>query len=387
MSVKQRAATWSFAICALLVPAAIQAQASGQGSRLVAANDVTWNSLGSNENDSMPIGNGSLAANVWTEQNGDIVLLLSSPDAWTETGKLVKLDRIRITTTPKLFSDASDFHQSLRLEDGAIEIQSASNTARIWVDANHPALYVELHAQHPTALHVALETWRKDTPLNDDPAEKAGMNELGSVSFPTSFQADTIVPNEKTSVTWYHFNQGSIYPTVLEQEHLQSLLAKYPDPLLHRCFGGRITGRGLHVVSPQTLESDARSDLRLDITALAEGPISSPGQFLKQLDALTAAVNPGDLRTAWAAHVQWWRNFWDRSWISVTGDDDARKVTQGYAMQRYMMAWPKDWSAGFKLHAPMSTTIQGRVEQGRLVQLAVTPKARARDVEVIPSDR
>jgi len=31
------------------------------------ANDVKWTTLGKDENDSMPIGNGDLAANVWTE--------------------------------------------------------------------------------------------------------------------------------------------------------------------------------------------------------------------------------------------------------------------------------------------------------------------------------
>ena len=46
-------------------------------------NDVEWATLGSSENDSMPIGNGDIAANVWTEQNGDLVLLVAKSDAWT----------------------------------------------------------------------------------------------------------------------------------------------------------------------------------------------------------------------------------------------------------------------------------------------------------------
>ena len=39
-----------------------------------AVNDVIWTTPGKNENDSMPIGNGDVAANVWTEQNGEVVL-------------------------------------------------------------------------------------------------------------------------------------------------------------------------------------------------------------------------------------------------------------------------------------------------------------------------
>src|SRR5882762_8568224 len=70
----------------------------------VAINDVTWKTLGKDENDSMPIGNGDLAANVWTEQNGDLVLLVAKSDVWSEIGKLLKLGRIRIHIAPNPFA-------------------------------------------------------------------------------------------------------------------------------------------------------------------------------------------------------------------------------------------------------------------------------------------
>jgi alpha-L-fucosidase 2 len=46
-------------------------------------------------------------------------------------------------------------------------------------------------------------------------------------------------------------------------------------------------------------------------------------------------------------------------------------------------AWPKDWNADFKLHAPLNTTIEGRVEGGKITRLVVTPSARANDVKII----
>lgn len=36
-------------------------------------------------------------------------------------------------------------------------------------------------------------------------------------------------------------------------------------------------------------------------------------------------------------------------------------------------AWPKDWTADFKLHAPYRTTVEGRVENGKITHLVVTP--------------
>ena len=46
-------------------------------------------------------------------------------------------------------------------------------------------------------------------------------------------------------------------------------------------------------------------------------------------------------------------------------------------------AWPKDWNADFKLHAPYQTTVEGRVKNGELVDLKVTPESRRKDIIVI----
>lgn len=286
----------------------------------------------------MPIGNGSLGANVWTEANGDLVLLVSSPDAWTEMGKLVKLGRIRIHLTPNPFAGNGDFTEVLHLEDGAIEIRAGENTARIWIDANHPAIHVEAHTEHPATLQVSLETWRKNGSLHDSPEEKAGMMELPSDDYPVDFAADTVLAARAHSIAWYHFNEKSIYPATLEQEHLTSLIGKYPDPLLHRCFGALITGAGLASTGDRTLVSDQRKDFRVDLVALIETNSASGSAWRTQLDRSLAEANPANLSAAWKAHVQWWRDFWNRSWIEVSGDEQAREVSQGYAIQRYMMA-------------------------------------------------
>jgi hypothetical protein len=46
-------------------------------------------------------------------------------------------------------------------------------------------------------------------------------------------------------------------------------------------------------------------------------------------------------------------------------------------------AWPKDWNAHFKLHAPRNTTVECEVRQGRITKLKVTPRSRRRDVEIV----
>lgn len=55
-----------------------------------------------------------------------------------------------------------------------------------------------------------------------------------------------------------------------------------------------------------------------------------------------------------------------------------------YSEKIYLMpAWPADWNAGFKLHAPYNTTIEGVVKNGEIESLKVTPPSRKKDVIVI----
>ena len=45
-------------------------------------------------------------------------------------------------------------------------------------------------------------------------------------------------------------------------------------------------------------------------------------------------------------------------------------------------AWPKEWNCSFRLHAPSNTIVEGRVENGELKDLVVTPASRRADVVV-----
>ncbi len=314
--------------------------AGSDGSRFIADNDVTWTSLGTDENDSMPIGNGDLAANVWTEQKGDLVLLVAKSDAWTETGKLAKLGRLRISLDPNPFNGASDFTQTLKLEAGAIEIRCGQNNIRVWTDANRPAIHVQGHFALSTTMLVRLELWRTNSYSSQSPSpERGGLFEFGGHPLPIDFEPDTVLPAGPDSLAWCHFNIVSIYPEIFRREHLAALLDKYPDPLLHRCFGAMITGPGLVSDGDENLKSASPArDLRLDLYALTETNILSPEAWRQHLNVMADKIRRTNMSQAWKQHRQWWDEFWNRSWIHLTGTPDALRVSEGYAMQRYMMA-------------------------------------------------
>ncbi len=50
---------------------------------------------------------------------------------------------------------------------------------------------------------------------------------------------------------------------------------------------------------------------------------------------------------------------------------------------RLLPAWPEDWNASFKLHAPYQTTVEGRVENGKLLDVKVLPSSREKDLIVL----
>jgi alpha-L-fucosidase 2 len=302
------------------------------------ANDAAWSSPGTNENNSMPLGNGDLALNVWTEQNGDIVLLLAKADAWSENGQLLKLGRVRVKLMPSPFAAPASMTQTLKLESGEVQIQEGKNVVRVWVDANNPVVHLEAQTDHPVQLEAKSEVWRtKSYHLDPREVSKAGFFEWGNPNG-LNFGADTILPAQKDCVSWCHFNSNSIYPLVFERQHLDSLLPKYPDPLLHRCFG--ITMKGPGLVSSDDLmlkTTGASQSLRLDLSALTR-QTDSPESWRADLQKVIASVEAVNIKAAHKAHQRWWTEFWNRSWIHVAGTADAGKVSQSYAIQRYMTA-------------------------------------------------
>lgn len=327
------------AACVALLLVLLPIAPAAQPTDFASSNDVTWHSLGADENSSMPLGNGDLALNVWTEQNGDIVLLLAKADAWSENGQLLKLGRVRVRLTPNPFTSPGPFTQTLKLEDGEVRIQAGKTLASIWVDANHPVAHVEIHTEQPVELDASSEHWRAKTyHLEQQAVSRAGFFEWGNNPEGLTFGPDTILPARPDRVSWCHFNSNSIYPLVFQREHLESLLAKYPDPLLHRCFGITMQGPGLASRDNQTLRAKTASrSWRLDLFALTS-QTSGPEAWQAALDKNIVSISAVSLSAAQKAHRQWWRAFWNRSWVHVEGTPEAEKVSQSYAIQRYMTA-------------------------------------------------
>jgi hypothetical protein len=48
-------------------------------------------------------------------------------------------------------------------------------------------------------------------------------------------------------------------------------------------------------------------------------------------------------------------------------------------------AWPRDWGADFRLHAPYRTVVSGHVKGGKITRLSVEPAGRKKDISILPA--
>ncbi|MBR4099902.1 MAG: hypothetical protein IKK55_02830, partial [Clostridia bacterium] len=85
---------------------------------------------------SLPLGNGDIGINVWLSTDGNIHLLISKTDSWSELYRLLKPAHVVLKMEPNLFVNGADF--DLSIANGTLDISSGKNFIRIYVDAYAP---------------------------------------------------------------------------------------------------------------------------------------------------------------------------------------------------------------------------------------------------------
>ena len=64
----------------------------------------------------------------------------------------------------------------------------------------------------------------------------------------------------------------------------------------------------------------------------------SSEEWSRELQNVIAKLNEIRMEDRRAAHEKYWSDFWDRSYIRITGGPNAQAVTQGYVLQRFLNA-------------------------------------------------
>ncbi len=316
-------------IAMTLTATAAKKQLPDDIARMLTSYNVKWDTPSrSGSMESMPIGNGDISANVWVEADGDLMLYIGKTDTWSEATRLLKVGRVRVSLTPNPFKEG-DFTQELNLLGGEIIITAGSGASRtkikVWADANSPAINIDAVSSRPTSMTCVTELMRP----HDIVFTGGGGNPL-SPSYtgvrdcpePPSESADVLVPYDDR-VEWYHRNKTSLYKTILEKQNVGELAGKYPDPFINRTFGAAIVGKDMKAVNDSTLASQRPAKKHAVDIVVRTAQTSDVAQWQACLDESIKAVTDIPEKTAYARHLSWWDSFWNRSWVFLSGNDNA----------------------------------------------------------------
>lgn len=287
--------------------------------------DVVWDSPSRDWNGTMPIGNGEIGVNAWWEQGGDLRLLIARTDAWDESGRLVKVGMVRIGLRPNPVAEGKAFRQALRLAEGTIQfvLDGGRVEVRLWVDAHRPIIQLDVSSEAEIGATATIECWRKEprTIRYDgkayfgDPAFKRPFpSEI--VSLPDAILSARQLPGDGR-IGWLHDNGATDwYETSAALQGLDGHGGK--DPLENRVFGAVISCPGARREGDASLVSPAGRSHRFDI-AVATGQPSTAGEWVKAAVGELEEAGRQSLDRRRSEHARWWRKFWERSWIFVSG--------------------------------------------------------------------
>ncbi len=302
--------------------------------------NVVWNSPSTDSSGSMPLGNGDIGLNAWIEAGGDLSFYISKSDAWSENARLLKIGRVRVSFSTNPFEAGEPFQQTLNLNEGAIEVRAGAPgqalSVRLWVDAHAPRVCIEAVSDSPMSMRVATAPWRTaERELGEK--ERFSAYGLAEGPFPVIVTPDTVLDGQPDRVVWFHRNERSMWRDSLVRQGLETWVGQAQDPLLHRTFGAIIFGEGFRSLDAHTLEAAPRKEHRASIAVLTR-QTESAGEWTGEITALAETLAGQDLDAARDTHTSWWREFWNRSWIQVSGAPEAETVARGYALQRFISA-------------------------------------------------
>lgn len=290
--------------------------------------NVSWEQPSKIVSDGMPLGNGTSGVVVSVLEDGKIWISLRHVDAWSEAHRLLKLGDVEITVSPNPFQN--HFRQELILKEGAIILEGDNNFySKIWIDANNSVVHLENSSKEPFKLDLKLHTWRNSVRnINETNFKgvKGGIIE----------SADVVVKNDKNAIIWYHQNShNTAYEVAMNALEIPDLNKNMPNVLENQIFGAWIEGDKMMGKNKTELTSDLAEKNHLKIYTSVK-QIDNSNKWLNGFD--NEIHKKRNINSDWAAHVAWWKNFWSKSFIHITGTQEARTASAGYAYVMYLNA-------------------------------------------------
>ncbi|MCG8311060.1 MAG: DUF5703 domain-containing protein [Cytophagales bacterium] len=307
--------------------------------------NVIWNTPSKDPTGQMPIGNGDLAAGVYAIEDDALYLLLAKNDAFTYNGDIFKTGRVKISLSPNPFSKGNQFKQTLDLYTGSVLIETVHTKIRVWADAHNSVYHVQITSDEIISVFAEVETWNR--------FDNASFNRTSEpLDKPTQ---DVVLKRNDQIISYYAVGDRSVYPTELKYYEVEHMASIYPDPYRFNTFGNLVESPSLKLIDGVLSGKGKSFDLRIHSRCKREANIEL---WIKSLEQ--QATRDIDDSKDWNRHCEWWKEFWNRSWITITDNkilpekknqldheaykksrivgDEGALVAQSYNVFRYLMA-------------------------------------------------
>ncbi|MDR0395102.1 MAG: DUF5703 domain-containing protein, partial [Tannerella sp.] len=318
---------------------------------------LVWDTPSRNTYETMPLGNGEVAANARIDEAGNLRFYISRIDAIDENGQLLKVGAIRISPD-KPVPAQSAFRQTLDVKRGVLEAVYGDLAYKLWIDANRNVIVAEIATKTPQAVTAFNEGWRNERTKYDSyecsdlynrcPYEEPSFREIYKErlfdDMGTVIEPDAVL-DLPDAIGWYHRNiHSKPYQITAEVQGTDDLLPQ--DPLLHRTFGVIVRAEQGKKTGDKTLQSLAGTTHRFEIAVHAKHPATAQ-EWLRETEQILADAQKLSPQKRFDEHAKWWDDFCNRSWIHLSQPDagttapdssDAFVLSRAYLLQRYVSA-------------------------------------------------
>jgi hypothetical protein len=342
--------------------------------------NVVWETQSKDSSESMPVGGGDIGLNVWIE-DGYLLFYMARSGTFDENNEFLKLGRVRVKLTPNPFASDAVFRQELKLRDGYVEItgknpDGVSAVVKVWVEVFRPVVHVDVSSDRDVSVAAYYEGWRSKRRELPDDGKNSRFGCFGYDAYTGKvYTYPDVYEQSDKAVLWYHRSKNDrlIFDVAVKQQDLEALKSKMWNPLKDLTFGGMMVGtdmisdgvsEGKYVLTKykgwklRSIRAGKSHELKV---FLHKSHTETLEKWKEQLNKL--AESGPNSREAFEKNVQWWRRFWDRSYIIVKPDDPdegdkAWQIGRNYQLFRYMLGcnaygeYPTKFNGGLFTYDP-----------------------------------
>jgi hypothetical protein len=234
---------------------------------------------------------------------------------------------------------------------------------------------VDIESKQATDLKAAYENWRINDVTPESYEYRATSFSRENKYYTVTKRKDTIEPADN-QIVFYHRNRDdidNIFDLTVHQQGMDAVKNEMYNPVKNLTFGGYMKGTNLHytgVTEGKYLDTDfkawtmesakAAKIHRMEIGLHVE-QTATTNDWKKSLEQLQQDAKTHQ-KTVRKQTLDWWKQFWDRSYIFIEGDgqDEHWQVARNYTLFRYQLGcnaygkWPTKFNGGLFTFDPVN---------------------------------